>query len=189
MESIIIVSGLPRSGTSMMMKALKSGGVPILTDNIRKKDQDNPQGYYEFEPVKKTKQDSSWLKKAQGKAVKMVYRLLYDLPPDYYYQVIFMQRNIKEVLASQKEMLKRKEKEPEAEEEMEYLFKKELKKFQNWINKQNNFKLINVNYAAVIKDPVKEFKKVKKFLEPGKKINVLKMAQIVDPDLYRIRKK
>lgn len=188
MNNIIIVSGLPRSGTSMMMKALETGGIPVLTDNIRKKDKDNPQGYYEFEPVKKTRQNPDWLKQASGKAVKMVYRLCYDLPQKYQYRVIFMQRDIREVLASQKEMLKRKGKDSSGEEEMAHLFKKELKEFKNWINKQNNFKLMTVNYAAAIKNPAKEFEKVKIFLAPEKNIDVFKMSLIVNPDLYRIRK-
>ena len=90
---ITIVSGLPRSGTSMMMQAINAGGMDALTDNIRKKDEDNPRGYYEFEPVKKTKQDASWLADARGKVVKMVYRLLYDLPAEgYEYRVVFMRR-------------------------------------------------------------------------------------------------
>ena len=81
-DKIVIVSGLPRSGTSMMMRMLDAGGLPALTDNIRTADEDNPRGYYEFEPVKKTKEDASWLERAPGKVVKMVYRLLYDLPAD-----------------------------------------------------------------------------------------------------------
>ena len=106
-DYVIIVSGLPRSGTSMMMKAIHSGGIEPIIDHIRKADEDNPKGYYEFEPVKKTKEDTSWLADAPGSVVKMVYRLLYDLPGNYDYRVVFMQRDLKEVLASQKKMLDR----------------------------------------------------------------------------------
>ena len=104
---IIIVSGLPRSGTSMMMRMLEAGGIPPLIDNLRRPNEDNPGGYYEFEPVKRTKQDPSWLTTAGGKVVKMVYRLLYDLPTGYEYRVIMMRRTLEEVLASQEAMLKR----------------------------------------------------------------------------------
>ena len=104
---ITIVSGLPRSGTSMMMQVIEAGGIPALTDNPRARDEDNPQGYYEFEPVKQTRDDPSWVPGARGKVVKMVYRLLYDLPGDQDYRVIFMRRNIDEVLTSQKKMLQR----------------------------------------------------------------------------------
>src|SRR5215472_863985 len=87
---VIVVSGLPRSGTSMMMRMLEAGGVPVITDGLRQADADNPNGYYEYEPVKLLKQDSSWLPQARGKAVKMVYLLLCDLPPGLRHDVIFM---------------------------------------------------------------------------------------------------
>src|SRR5262249_30630691 len=102
---IIIVSGLPRSGTSLMMQMLDGGGVPVLTDNIRAADTDNPRGYYEFEPVKATKRDATWLPAARGKAVKMVSQLLYHLPPGETYRVLFLERDLEEVLASQEKML------------------------------------------------------------------------------------
>src|SRR6516162_10352886 len=102
---ITIVSGLPRSGTSMMMRMLEAGGMPILSDNIRRADADNPNGYYEFEPVKHLSQDSSWLRDAYGKAVKMVYRLLYELPLEHKYKVLMINRRIEEVVASQDAML------------------------------------------------------------------------------------
>ena len=91
-DEIIIVSGLPRSGTSLMMQMLAKGGVEVLTDNIRTADTDNPRGYYEFERVKKLKEDASWVPEARGKAVKMVSQLLLDLPRSESYRVIFMER-------------------------------------------------------------------------------------------------
>ena len=97
-DDIIVVSGQPRSGTSMMMKAIHAGGIAPVIDHICAADEDNPKGYYEFEPVKKTKEDASWLKDAPGKVVKMVYRLLYDLPTDDQYRVVFMRRDLTEVL-------------------------------------------------------------------------------------------
>ena len=107
-NNITIVSGLPRSGTSMMMKMLEAGGLEAVTDEIRKADEDNPKGYYEFEKVKKIKEDSSWLEDVKGKVVKMVSMLLYDLPSDYSYKIIFMRREMNEILASQTKMLGRK---------------------------------------------------------------------------------
>src|SRR5207247_9084675 len=104
-SEIIIVSGLPRSGTSLMMQALENGGVEVVTDNIRTSDTDNPRGYYELEKVKKMKQDASWLPQARGKAFKMVSQLLYDLPPIESYRVIFMERDLDEMLISQEKML------------------------------------------------------------------------------------
>ena len=104
---ITIVSGLPRSGTSMMMRMLEAGGMPVITDNLRTADDDNPRGYFEFEPAKKTKDDPSWLNAAEGKAVKMIYKLLYDLPDRLEYRVLIMRRNMQEVLTSQRKMLDR----------------------------------------------------------------------------------
>src|SRR5438105_1498707 len=104
---IIIVSGLPRSGTSLMMQMLASGGVEVVTDNLRSADTDNPRGYYEFEQVKKVKQDQSWLPSCRGKAFKMVALLLLELPPTEKYRVVFMDRDLEEVLTSQEKMLER----------------------------------------------------------------------------------
>ena len=97
---VVIVSGLPRSGTSMMMKMLESGGVPVLADDQRKADIDNVNGYYEFQAALKIKQDDSWLADADHKAVKMVYQLLYELPSTHKYKVLMMRRAMDEVLAS-----------------------------------------------------------------------------------------
>jgi hypothetical protein len=104
-STITIVSGLPRSGTSLMMQMLEAGGMDILTDGIRKIDKNNPWGYYEFEKVKNLGKDNSWLNLCNGKVVKIISILLYDLPTDRKYNVIFMKRNLQEVLASQRKML------------------------------------------------------------------------------------
>ena len=104
---IVVVSGLPRSGTSMAMKMLAAGGMPILTDGIRQADESNPRGYYELETVKElhTQQDTAWLADAKGKAVKVVSFLLTWLPEGYNYRVVFMQRDLREVIASETTML------------------------------------------------------------------------------------
>src|SRR5947209_18564630 len=106
-SEIVIVSGLPRSGTSLMMQMLEAGGLEVVTDGIRAADTDNPRGYYEFERVKKIKTDAAWLPGARGKAVKMVSQLLYDLPAGEAYRILFMDRDLDEVLASQEKMLAR----------------------------------------------------------------------------------
>ena len=107
-KTVIIVSGLPRSGTSMMMKMLEAGGLKILTDNLREADANNPKGYYEFERVKQMKDGNlAWLPDAVGKVVKIVTGLIIYLPSDYKYKIIFMKRDLNEVLSSQKKMLGR----------------------------------------------------------------------------------
>ncbi len=105
-EIITVVSGLPRSGTSMMMKMIEAGGIPPLTDNIRTADKDNPKGYYEFERVKKLdKGDTDWVSDAAGKSIKVISALLKHLPPNYEYRIVFVRRNMPEILASQRKML------------------------------------------------------------------------------------
>ena len=184
---ITIVSGLPRSGTSMMMQALEAGGIQPLTDNIRTADADNPRGYYEYEPVKQTKQDASWLADAAGKVVKMVYRLLYDLPQGHKYRVIFMQRDFSEMLKSQKKMLIRSGKEAgdTSDEKLTEMFKNQIEQFDNWIVKQNNFAIIKVNYADVIANPRPEFRRISEFLDG--KLNIGAMTATVEISLYRNR--
>lgn len=186
-DYVIIVSGLPRSGTSMMMKAIHAGGIEPIVDNIRKADEDNPKGYYEFEPVKKTKEDTSWLNDAAGKVVKMVYRLLYDLPDEYEYRVIFMLRDLKEVLASQNKMLQRSGKAGGAipDEKMAALFTTELNKCENWLADHPNFKVLYINHRDMINEGPAQIQKVNDFLGGG--LNIQAMAEVVDPALYRNR--
>lgn len=186
-DYVIIVSGLPRSGTSMMMKAIEAGGIKPIIDHIRKADEDNPKGYYEFEPVKKTKEDSSWLKDASGKVVKMVYRLLYDLPADYQYRVVFTQRDLKEVLASQTKMLERSGKSGGgiSDEQMEALFTAELSKCEKWLSDQPNFKVLYISHRDMINDGLVQAQKINGFLDGDLDVNA--MASVVDTALYRNR--
>lgn len=185
---ITIVSGLPRSGTSMMMRMLEAGGLPVMVDHIREADEDNPAGYYEFEAVKQTKQDQGWLGEAAGKAVKMVYRLLYDLPTGQEYRVVFMRRKLEEVLASQQKMLDRHGKNDAAvtDEQMAKLFRTQLEKFEKWIAEQPNFTVLEVSYNDLLADPKPSLEKINQFL--GGQLNINAMAGVVDPALYRNRK-
>ncbi len=185
-SEIIIVSGLPRSGTSLMMQMLDSGGVEVVTDNIRTADTDNPRGYFEFERVKKMKEDASWLPDARGKAVKMVSQLLFDLPPTERYRVVFMQRDITEMLISQEKMLERMNREAAPREAIERAFSKHLEKLQAWLAEQPNFAVLYVKYSDLVVHPEEEARRVSDFL--GGQINVQAMAAAVDPSLYRNRK-
>jgi len=184
---VVIVSGLPRSGTSLLMQMLAVGGLPLLTDGVRKADEDNRRGFYEFEAVKKTKSDASWLVGAMGKAVKMVYRLLYELPSDYHYQVVFLQRRLEEVLASQKVMLQRHGKETGADDEaMMRVFRKELAKVQEWLRAQPNFSVLSVDYNQLVVEPRAKAAEINEFLGGG--LNLEAMAAAVDPTQYRNRR-
>jgi hypothetical protein len=184
---ITIVSGLPRSGTSLMMQMIRAGGIPALTDEQRAADEDNPRGYLEFEAVKKTKQDPSWLSQADGKVVKMVHLLLYDLPADRDYHVVFMRRNIKEVLASQKKMLQRSGRQGAAmsDDALANVFDGQLKKLLPWLAGQKNFKVLEVAYNDLMSDPKPQIQKISQFL--GGTLDTAAMAAAIDPTLYRNR--
>ncbi|KAA3661488.1 MAG: sulfotransferase family protein [Chloroflexi bacterium] len=184
---VTVVSGLPRSGTSMMMKMLETGGIPPLTDKERKADTDNPKGYYEFERVKKLPDDIAWLPDADGKAVKVISQLLKHLPPNYEYRVIFMRRNLDEILASQKKMLLRRGENPNevSDEELAGLFEKHLKQVFGWLHAQTNVSTLFVNYSEMLADPLVNAEKVTQFL--GGNLDSRVMAEVVDPNLYRNR--
>ena len=185
---IIVVSGLPRSGTSMMMKMLEATGIDLLTDHIREADEDNLRGYYEDERVKQLHKDNSWIHEAENKAIKVISYQLRYLPPDYKYNVIFMRRSIKEVLASQRKMMQRRG-EPQddvPDNLMSDIFRKQLEETDKWLKEQSNMKTIYISYNETLEDPKKTAEKISDFV--GIKLDIEKMKQIVDPKLYRQRK-
>ena len=187
--SITIVSGLPRSGTSMMMKMLEAGGLPPVTDNVRTADEDNPKGYYEFERVKQLpKGDVAWLPDVQGKVVKVIAALLPSLPGGYLYRVIFMQRAMPEVLASQRQMLIRRGEDPNKipDEVMAKLFEKHLTQVNDWVSQQSNVERLDVNYNEMLKNPQPFIEQINAFL--GNQLDTARMAAVVDPSLHRQRK-
>ena len=188
-DFITIVSGLPRSGTSMMMRMLEAGGMEIVTDNIRRADDDNPRGYFEYERVKKLKEDASCLDECHGKAVKIISMLLFDLPSNRRYRVIFMQREMQEMLSSQRVMLQRLEKKDDdiSDEKIAEKFEKHLRQVEAWIDKQDYLDVSYVKYNEVIEDSQKHAERVNEFL--GKELNIRKMVGVIEKSLYRQRKK
>jgi hypothetical protein len=186
---VTVVSGLPRSGTSMMMKMLDAGGIPPITDNIRTADEDNPKGYYEFERVKKMSEgDKAWVAEARGKSVKVISALLEQLPPEYPYKVLFMRRQMDEILASQKQMLIRSDKPTDkvSDEQLAEMYRKHLAKVEAWLSGQPNIAVLNVDYNAMLRDPRPFLAEINRFLDD--RLDIEKMAEIVDPALYRQRK-
>jgi hypothetical protein len=186
-DEIVVVSGLPRSGTSMMMKMLEAGGLAPLTDGQREADEDNLGGYYEFEQVKKMAQDSSWLEGAKGKVVKVISRLLYELPKTYHYRVVFMQRNLDEVLASQQQMLQRRGRADggAADAELKRLFQKHLDEVGKWLGEQPNFSVLYLSYNEMLSQPGAKAQEVARFLGGG--LDAARMSGVVDQRLYRQR--
>lgn len=181
-DAIIIVSGLPRSGTSLMMQMLAAGSMPMLTDNIRKPDKHNPRGYYEYEKVKSLKEDQSWLSEAQGKAVKIVSPLLFFLPKTFFYKVIFMERNLEEIMASHKVMIG--EKSPSPQDEQQAL-KNHLQEIKTYLNNYDCFEVLFIDYLEVINKPAAELDKAGKFLTDIAHLDLTEMARIIAPTLYR----
>lgn len=186
-QSAVIVSGLPRSGTSMMMRMLEAGGIPVLVDNLRVADEDNPNGYYEYEAVKKVREDASWLQEAHGKAVKMVYRLLYDLPTDETYRVIFMTRKLEEVIASQNRMLERNGKGTDdlSGRQLAEIYRKQLLEARAWLDGRSNFEVLYVDYGDALSDTKRVADEINQFLHGI--LNTEAMAQVPNPSLYRQR--
>lgn len=183
---IVIVSGLPRSGTSMMMQMLVAGGLPALSDGVRRADQDNPRGYFEYERVKQTRKDPSWLDEADGKVVKMVSMLLFDLPPGRDYRVVFMQRDLDEVLRSQAVMLRNLGKGGGGSDaEMRTLYEKHLRQLKDWIARRQGLQVLYCDYADVLKRPREAAERVARALDCG--LDPDRMAAAIDPGLYRNR--
>jgi hypothetical protein len=185
-SDIIIVSGLPRSGTSLMMQMLDSGGVEVVTDGVRAADTDNPRGYHELEKVKRLKHDASWLPLTRGKAFKMVSQLLYDLPAGENYRIVFMERDLEEVLRSQEKMLGRLDRPAAPREQIKAAYGMHLERLGNWLRQQRHMAVLRVSYNELLAQPRPQAQRVSDFL--GGKADVEGMVRAVDPALYRNRK-
>ena len=183
---IIIVSGLPRSGTSLLMQMLDRGGLEVVTDNIRTADTDNPRGYYEYEQVKKIKQDASWLPATRGKVFKMISQLLYDLPPSERYRIVFMERDFDEMLRSQEKMLARLNRKGAPPDQINRSYTLHLERLREWLRQQPNMQVLYVSYNDLVERPREQAERVNEFLGP--RANVEEMVKAVDPSLYRNRK-
>lgn len=186
---ITIVSGLPRSGTSLMMQMLAAGGVPILSDGERQADVDNPRGYLEWERIKQLPKNPACIAEAEGKAVKVISQLLLSLPAGHEYRVIFMQRPLPEVMASQDEMLRRRGTFDAAEDNsvVTRAFQDHLSDVYAWLNAKPYVKLARVQYHAVLREPRETAEAVAKFLQLP--LDVEAMTKQVDTALYRQRRK
>jgi len=187
-EPVVVVSGLPRSGTSMAMKMLAAGGLELVTDGVRSADEDNPKGYFEDERVKELHrtEDKSWLRDARGRVVKIISYLLKELPPDLNYQVIFLRRNIHEVLASQKKMLERRnETSDTSDERMIELYQDHLWKVDRLLKRRPCFDVLDLEYRTALEEPRQQAERIQRFLR--RPLDVAAMSAVVDRRLYRNR--
>jgi hypothetical protein len=188
---VIIVSGLPRSGTSMMMSMLAAGGLPLVTDGVRTADDDNPKGYYELEKVKELDKssDRSWLSDARGKGLKVISFLLQYLPDAYDYKIIFMHRSLPEVLASQRTMLQRRGEQPGEtdDDDMAQLFETHLRKVKTELATRPNFDVLYIEHRDTLTAPARVADAVAGFLGEALRLDVEAMTRAVDNGLYRNR--
>lgn len=185
---IIVVSGLPRSGTSMAMRMLEAGGVPLVTDGIRSADASNPHGYFELERVKTldAAAEASWLREARGRAVKVVSALLTHLPEQYDYQVVFMTRGLDEVLASQNAMLAaRGEAVGPDDHRMRAAYETHLAQVDRFLARRPCFSVLRLEHRAAVSDPPAAARRIAAFL--GRPLDEARMAAAVDRSLHRQR--
>lgn len=188
-EPVVVVSGLPRSGTSMAMKMLEAAGIEAFQDGIRTADADNPKGYYEFEQVKELDKstDKRWVRNARGKALKVISYLLKDLPPDNDYRILFMHRHLDEVLASQAKMLERRgEKNDVSDDRMREIYEIHLRDVKRLLETRKDFTALDIHYSDVVKDPASQVKRIAEFLQLPPDA-VARMSAQVDKELYRNR--
>lgn len=181
---VTVVTGLPRSGTSLVMQMLRAGGMPILTDDIRRADEDNPEGYLEFERVKQIRKDAGWLDQAAGRAVKIVSPLLDALPTGREYRVLFVERDMKEVLASQRAMMRRPGRpEPvESDGDLARAFGNLTVRVKHWLA-ERNIPVLFLEHRRAIQAPLETAREIEAFLSAG--LDAAAMARVVRPDLYR----
>ncbi len=182
---ITIVSGIPRSGTSLMMQMMAAGGMPVLTDGQRSADANNPRGYYELESVKSLSRNAEVVGQAEGKVVKIISSLLPTLPKQFEYRVIFMCRPLEEVVSSQNRMLERLGKEVPTTPTASVIaaFQEHLAKIKSWLGQQPNIAVLYVEYPAVLEAPEKEAGRICTFL--GRDLDIPAMTRQIEQSLHR----
>ncbi|MFP6658841.1 MAG: sulfotransferase family protein [Pirellulales bacterium] len=185
---ITIVSGLPRSGTSLMMKMLEADGLTLLTDNFRRPDEDNPGGYYEYAAVKHTVRDAGWVSLARGKVVKVIHALLPHLPANEQYRVLMLERDLEEVVDSQQAMLQRSGNAGAALSRVELIaaYRHQLEEVKLWIAGQLNFRYTTVCFNQLLSKPHSQLAGIADLL--ARPLNAQAMAAVIDPALYRQRR-
>lgn len=188
-DEVVVVSGLPRSGTSMLMQMLAAGGLPLLVDDRRSADEDNPRGYFEYEPVKRLSQGNDWIHTARGKGVKIVAPLLRYVPLDERYRIILIDRDLDEVLASQQQMIERRgAATPESalgRARLRDEFARQLAALRFRLIDWHGASVVRLDYAAAVQHPHATAEQVDAFL--GGQLDVHAMAAAVDRELHRHR--
>ena len=185
---VTVVSGVPRSGTSMLMQMLRAGGFPVLTDGFREPDPHNPRGYLEFEPARRLRRDTSWVGDAAGRAVKVVHALVRCLPAGQDYRVILIRRDLAEVVASQQAMLADRSALGGglSPERLAEIFEAQLRELEEWLGEQPRFRLLRLDHAQVLAEPERVAGEISRFIGGG--LDLEAMAAAVAPALHRQRR-
>lgn len=182
---ITVVSGVPRSGTSLVMQMLAAGGLPVLADASRPPDAHNPRGYLEYAPVRALRRDTSWLPRARGRAVKVIHALVDALPEGFDYRLVLVRRDLREVVASQEAMLGAAAGPGPAPERLAAIFETQLAELDAWLAARPRFRVLRLELAEVLTDPAGAAAALDAFLGGG--LDVAAMAAAVDPALHRRR--
>jgi hypothetical protein len=184
---ITIVSGLPRSGTSLMMQMLAAGGMPVLTDGERQADPDNPRGYFEWERIKLLPKQPDCIAEAEGKVVKVISQLLFALPAGRDYRIVFMQRPLEEVVASQAEMIRRRGTTGAALAPAALIagLGAHLNQVNAWLRDKTNISVCRVEHQEVLREPLRVSESMQQFLSCP--LDVAAMSRQIDASLYRQR--
>ncbi|MEA3450494.1 MAG: tetratricopeptide repeat protein, partial [Bacteroidota bacterium] len=187
LETIYIVSGLPRSGTSLIMQMLEKAGMKMFVDNHRKADESNPKGYFEHEAVKSISRNKAWINQAVGKVVKVVSHLLFHLPANYHYKIVFADRDLNQIITSQQKMLEKNGKVSKASHSitLEMSYQKNLQKVDQWAKNHHNIEILHVEHSKLINNGFEEAKKIVKFLEINAQAE--EMAKVIDKKLHRTK--
>ncbi len=188
-KTFVLVSGLPRSGTSLMMQLLATGGLPVMTDGERAADIDNPRGYYEWEAIKRIAKEPELLDDdaLNGRAIKCISMLLPQMPAKHSYKVIFMMRPIAEVVRSQAAMTKRLGTAGAAldHEQLERGLRAHRDEIRRWMTGAPHVEVLEVNYPTLVREPASELARLTEFLGAERLPDVEKMAAVIDPSLHR----
>ncbi len=184
-DFIVVVSGVPRSGTSLVMQMLAAGGFPVLVDRVRRPDAHNPRGYFEFEPVKALARNSDWLSQAVGHAVKVVHRLVPDLPEGFQYRLVLVRRELAQVVASQEVMLAGRVPPGPSAERLAEIYECQLAELESWLAGRPDFRVLILDYGRVLADPGGTASALAGFLEF--ELDTTAMAGVIEPGLRHHR--
>lgn len=181
-----MISGVPRSGTSLVMQMLAAGGYPVLADELRPPDVHNPQGYLEYAPVKALRRDASWLPRARGHALKVVHALVSALPAGFAYRLVLVRRDLQEVVASQEAMLGDAAGPAPSPERLVEIYAAQLAELEAWLSGQPHFRVLRLEHALLLAEPRRAARELAAFLGGG--LDEEAMAAAVDPALQHQRR-